>query len=223
MKSQHDYCFKILLLGDSSVGKTSLLTRYTEGVFQTTHVATLGIDFKVKFVTLDSKKIKVELWDTAGQERFRSLSKNYFKGAHGFIFIYDVMKKESFTGVKAWINQAKVTTNLESFQMILVGNKCDCDEDEREIMIDELKEEAAKYNCEYIETSAKKDINVNELFSMLISNLTANAEKIVEKEPTENKSKDKNVKLEPEDKKDKASQEEKKTMWYVLYYLCQFS
>ena len=210
MKSQYDYCFKILLLGDSSIGKTSLITRYTEGLFQLTHVATLGIDFKVKFVTLDSKKIKVELWDTAGQERFRSLSKNYFKGAHGFIFIYDVTKKQSFAGVKTWINQAKATTKLESFQMILVGNKCDCEEDEREIIIDELKEEAMKYNCEYIETSAKEDINVNEMFSTLISNLTANAESIIEKEPAENKGKDKGVKLEKEEQKDKASQEEKK-------------
>ena len=209
-QNQNDHCFKILVLGDSSVGKTSLITRYTEGFFQLTHVATLGIDFKVKFVTLDSKKIKVELWDTAGQERFRSLSKNYFKGAHGFIFIYDVTKEKTFEGVKSWITQAKSTTHLESYQMIIVGNKCDCSEDEREIMIDELKEEAKKNNCEYIETSAKEDINVKEMFNTLISNLTANADSLIEKEPAENKGNNKGVRLTANEHNNKANQEEKK-------------
>lgn len=210
MTTQFDHCFKILLLGDSSVGKTSLITRYTEGLFQLTHVATLGIDFKVKFVTLDSKKIKIELWDTAGQERFRSLSKNYFKGAHGFIFIYDVTKEKTFEGVKTWITQAKATTHLESFQMILVGNKCDCPEEEREIMIDDLKKEATKNNCEFIETSAKEDINVSEMFSTLISNLTANADSLIEKEPAENKSNNKGVKLTASEHNNKANQDVKK-------------
>lgn len=173
--SHFDQSFKILLLGDSSVGKTSLLIRYIDGFFGDSHIATIGIDYKVKFVQLNDKKIKVDLWDTAGQERFRALAKNYFKGANGYIFVFDITNRKSFESVKKWVSEAQTMAVVKNYQMFIVGNKCDCD-DERTVKINEIEELANKYNAKFLETSAKDNINVDELFTTLITDLSDNYE-----------------------------------------------
>ncbi|XP_034513697.1 ras-related protein Rab-3D isoform X2 [Ailuropoda melanoleuca] len=124
-----DYMFKLLLIGNSSVGKTSFLFRYADDSFTPAFVSTVGIDFKVKTVYRHDKRIKLQIWDTAGQERYRTITTAYYRGAMGFLLMYDVANQESFTAVQDWATQIK-TYSWDNAQVILVGNKCDL-EDER--------------------------------------------------------------------------------------------
>ena len=108
MTENTDFSFKILLLGDSSVGKTCFLKRYIDNTFQDAYLSTIGFDFKFKFVTLENgKTVKVQLWDTAGQERFRTIAKSYYKGAHGIILIFDVTNRKTYDNIRKWLNQIR--------------------------------------------------------------------------------------------------------------------
>ena len=175
--------FKILLLGDSSVGKTSLLVRYTDNIYNAEEISTLGIDYRVKCISINNENIHLDLWDTAGQERFKSIAKNYFKGAHGFLFVYDITRKESFDGMKNWIREAE--RNSGHFQYVIVGNKCDL-EDKRQVPFEDLKRLGENYNAPYFEASAKMEINVNECFSVLANNIN-DAFQPPETQPTSSK------------------------------------
>uniref|UniRef100_A0A4X2LTR0 small monomeric GTPase n=1 Tax=Vombatus ursinus TaxID=29139 RepID=A0A4X2LTR0_VOMUR len=124
-----DYMFKLLIIGNSSVGKTSFLFRYADDSFTSAFVSTVGIDFKVKTVFKNEKRIKLQIWDTAGQERYRTITTAYYRGAMGFILMYDITNEESFNAVQDWSTQIK-TYSWDNAQVILVGNKCDM-EDER--------------------------------------------------------------------------------------------
>nr|XP_023408177.1 ras-related protein Rab-3D isoform X2 [Loxodonta africana] len=124
-----DYMFKLLLIGNSSVGKTSFLFRYADDSFTPAFVSTVGIDFKVKTVYRHDKRIKLQIWDTAGQERYRTITTAYYRGAMGFLLMYDVANQESFAAVQDWATQIK-TYSWDNAQVLLVGNKCDL-EDER--------------------------------------------------------------------------------------------
>jgi Ras-related protein Rab-1A len=160
--SSHKYIFRICLLGDSGVGKTSLLTRYCDSIFKDKYSNTIGVDFRV--VTLKYKDIltKIHIWDTAGQERFKSISVNYFKSSHGFIFVYDITNKESFDNLNNWIDLA-FQNNQNSIVNFLIGNKCDLESD-RKIDIEEGKNFAEQKKFIFLETSAKDDININKVF-----------------------------------------------------------
>uniref|UniRef100_G1TJ67 small monomeric GTPase n=1 Tax=Oryctolagus cuniculus TaxID=9986 RepID=G1TJ67_RABIT len=126
-----DYMFKILIIGNSSVGKTSFLFRYADDSFTPAFVSTVGIDFKVKTVYRHDKRIKLQIWDTAGQERYRTITTAYYRGAMGFLLVYDIANQESFNAVQDWATQIK-TYSWDNAQVILVGNKCDL-EDERAV------------------------------------------------------------------------------------------
>ena len=158
----HKYLFRVCLLGDAGVGKTSLLTRFCDNSFKENYNNTIGVDFRV--VTLKCNDIisKVHIWDTAGQERFRSLALNYLKNSHGFIFIYDITSQESFNNVVNWINLA-LEKNTHTIANFLVGNKCD-KEEERKINKKEGENLAKLKNLFFLETSAKLDNNVQKLF-----------------------------------------------------------
>ncbi|KAJ1170158.1 hypothetical protein NDU88_002039, partial [Pleurodeles waltl] len=132
-----DYMFKLLIIGNSSVGKTSFLFRYADDTFTPAFVSTVGIDFKVKTVYRNDKRVKLQIWDTAGQERYRTITTAYYRGAMGFILMYDITNEESFTSVQDWATQIK-TYSWDNAQVILVGNKCDMD-DERVISPDKGK------------------------------------------------------------------------------------
>ena len=166
-----DIVYKLLLLGESNVGKTSILLRYINNTFENSNIATCGVDVKCKFVSFDNKKIKLNIWDTAGQERFRGLAKNYFRGAHGFIFTYDITSKESFSKLKGWIRDAKEKIQDEnSFKMIIVGNKKDREE-QREVDFKTLENFAKEKNVNYYEVSAKTGEGIDKIFNDFILEL----------------------------------------------------
>ena len=175
-----DITLKILVLGDSNVGKTSLLLSYTDNYFPDSHVATIGIDYKIKKIALNGVNLKLQIWDTSGQERFRSMTHTFLKSAHGIVFVYDITNKKSFEGVKDWIKDAE--NNGEGFEKILVGNKCDL-EGKREVSKDSLDKFGNKKKIKTFETSAKTNINVNEAFDCLAKLIVKdkNKEEIIEK------------------------------------------
>ena len=161
---KYDHLFKLLIIGESGVGKTCLLLRFTDDSFTANHLTTIGIDFKIKIINLENKLIKLQIWDTAGQERFRTITKTYYKGAHGIILTYDVTDANSFKNIRNWIKQieANAQTSVKKF---LIGNKCD--KPDRVVTKEEGKKLADDYNMSFFETSAKTNQNVTEVFNFL--------------------------------------------------------
>uniref|UniRef100_A0A0D9VPI5 Uncharacterized protein n=1 Tax=Leersia perrieri TaxID=77586 RepID=A0A0D9VPI5_9ORYZ len=166
--SSYDCSFKILLIGDSAVGKSSLLVSFVSASHIDDEIApTIGVDFKIKFLTVNEKKLKLTIWDTAGQERFRGITSSYYRGAHGIILVYDVTKRESFTNLAdVWTKEIELhSTNKECIKM-LVGNKVDKDE-ERMVTREEGLAFAQESGCLFLESSAKTRENVEKCFEEL--------------------------------------------------------
>ena len=163
-----DECvYKVLLLGDSTVGKTCFLMKYTDKTFQDIHMSTIGLDYRLKAMKLKSgKKIKLQIWDTAGQDRFRAITKNYYKGSHGIILIYDVTSIQTYENIKTWVSQIREEAS-SNVVIYIVGNKIDMEE-ERKVSKDEGKKLADELGFPFVETSAKTGINVNETFEDLV-------------------------------------------------------
>ena len=148
-----DFQYKILILGDATVGKTSILIRYVDDKFDSNSLSTLGVDVRYKFVMLNNKKIRMDIWDTAGQERFKNITRNYFKGAHAVIFVFDVNNKKTLEKLKFWIDDSNDHVSKDTIK-IIVGNKIDT-EDKRVVTQEQIKSLKDKYNMEVFETSAK--------------------------------------------------------------------
>ncbi|XP_026964358.1 thioredoxin domain-containing protein 12 isoform X1 [Orcinus orca] len=161
-----DYMFKLLIIGNSSVGKTSFLFRYADDTFTPAFVSTVGIDFKVKTVYCHEKRVKLQIWDTAGQERYRTITTAYYRGAMGFILMYDVTNEESFNAVQDWATQIK-TYSWDNAQVILVGNKCDMEE-ERVVPTEKGRLLAEQLGFDFFEASAKENISVRQAFECLV-------------------------------------------------------
>ena len=156
-----DIVYKVLLLGDSSVGKTCFLLRYCDKSFQDAHLSTIGLDYRLKTMTLKSgKNIKLQIWDTAGQDRFRAITKNYYKGANGIILIYDVTNAQTFENVKNWISQIKEEAN-PNVVIYLAGNKIDLPEETKSVSTEAGQRMADEYKLLFKEASAKAGKNVN--------------------------------------------------------------
>ena len=168
---------KILIIGDSNVGKTSILLQYTSDFFQELHIATIGVEFKLKEITLDNIEYKLNIWDTAGQERFKAITKSFFKAADGIIFVYDITKKSTFTNIKNWFQDAESKTN--DFKSIIVGNKIDLN-DERTVTPEEGQNFANKKNCPFFESSAKDKINIDEIFLTLLKEILKNKKDVID-------------------------------------------
>ncbi|XP_043940541.1 ras-related protein Rab-3D [Protopterus annectens] len=161
-----DCMFKLLIIGNSSVGKTSFLFRYADDSFTSAFVSTVGIDFKVKTVCRNEKRIKLQIWDTAGQERYRTITTAYYRGAMGFLLMYDITNQDSFHAVQDWATQIK-TYSWDNAQVILVGNKCDL-EDDRVVPAEEGKRLGVELGFDFFEASAKDNINVKQTFEHLV-------------------------------------------------------
>ena len=165
---QYDIKLKIMILGESMVGKTCLITRYTNDKFGGRYLCTVGIDFQKKTIEKNNKKILLQIWDTAGQERFRNVTKNYFNNSQGFVLAYDINNRETFEKVEYWIEEIKAKAD-ENIKCILIGTKCDLDK--REVNEEEGIELGEKYGYKFLETSAKENININEAFDTLVSEI----------------------------------------------------
>ena len=149
----YEFIFKILLLGNSNVGKSSLFLRFVDDIWNDTFVPTIGVDFKIKTFQIDSKKIKMQIWDTAGQERFKNIISSYYRGAHGILLLYDVTDKDSFKNLSNWLIEIEKNAS-KNVVKILIGNKCDL-KDKKVITYNQGKEFADTYGIKFIETSAK--------------------------------------------------------------------
>ena len=161
----YDYLFKVLLIGNSSVGKSSLLLRFVDNQWNDLFVPTIGVDFKIRTMEIDNKNVKLQIWDTAGQERFKNITASYYRGAHGIFVVYDISDTESFKNINNWLIEIEKNANKNVYK-ILVGNKCDLD-DKRTVSYQQGKELAETYGMQFIETSAKSNTNVDEAFHLL--------------------------------------------------------
>ena len=169
-KTSIDSIYKVLLLGDTTVGKTCILLKYTDKIFQETHMMTIGLDYRLKTMKLKSgKDVKLQIWDTAGQDRFRSITKNYYKGSHGIILIYDVTSLKTFENVKSWVSQIHEEIS-DKVVIYLVANKIDM-ETERKVTTEEGVKLAEELGVPFKETSAKSGINIDEIFDDIIERI----------------------------------------------------
>ena len=166
--AEEEIKIQIMLLGESQIGKTSLIQRYVKNNFNLSYITTVGIDFQLKQIKMNNKSIKLQIWDTAGQERFKNITKSYFHSSDGFIVGYDITSRLSFTNVSTWLKE--INDNApEEIQKILIGNKCDLNE--REVTTEEGQKLAEENGMKFFETSAKNDINVKETFESITKDI----------------------------------------------------
>jgi len=163
-----DHLLKLLMVGESNVGKTSILIQYTSDSFDEKTKSTIGVDLKVKTIDFMGKKLKLTLWDTAGQERFRTLTASYYRGANGVVLVYDVTNRDSFEHVQHWLKEVDVYCTNEDVVTMLVANKID-KEQERKVSKEEGMAFARKHNMLFMECSAKTKQGVTQAFEELIS------------------------------------------------------
>ncbi|WOL09902.1 ras-related protein RABC2a-like [Canna indica] len=165
--NSYDYTFKVLLIGDSGVGKSSLLVSFISNHVGEDLSPTIGVDFKIKHLTIDGKKLKLTIWDTAGQERFRTLTSSYYRGSQGIILVYDVTKRETFTNLSdVWVQEVELFATNNNCVKVLVGNKVDKEAD-RMVTREEGLAFAKEYGCLFLECSAKTRANVEKCFEEL--------------------------------------------------------
>ena len=163
---------KFLILGDITVGKTTLLLKYIDNFTPEIYISTLGVDYKTKNIVFNGIKVSLQIWDTAGQERYKVITKSFVKGTDGIIFMYDITQKESFINIKKWIEETE-GENPGEVKKIIVGNKIDKEEDRQ--VTDEMKEKLSKeVDIDLIEVSAKKGIDVDKVFDILVEKILGN-------------------------------------------------
>ena len=165
----YDILFKIILVGDTSVGKTNIINKYIKNEFREDFYATIGVEFSHKKFIVENRKIKAQIWDTAGQERYKAITRAYYKGAKGAFIVYDITRKETFDDVDKWRNELISSCNQE-ITVMLIGNKCDL-EDQREISKEQGEEKAKSFGFSFLETSALSGENLEKGFQMLIEEI----------------------------------------------------
>lgn len=180
------YLFKMLLVGDPSVGKSSLLLRFVDDVYTGRYETTIGVDFKTRTTSIGESRVKLNIWDTSGEERFRSVTSGYYRGAHGVIIVYDVTVRESFNNVRYWSDEVNKFAPAE-VSTLLVGNKCDLD-DTRQVSQEEAARFADELGMQYVETSALTSHNVGTAFNDLAADIKAHVvqRQANREEPTDN-------------------------------------
>jgi len=160
--SAFSYLFKYIVIGDTGVGKSCLLLQFTDKRFQPVHDLTIGVEFGARMVTVDSKQIKLQIWDTAGQESFRSITRSYYRGAAGALLVYDITRRETFSHLTRWLEEARQNAN-PSMVIMLIGNKSDLDH-RRQVSKEEGEKFAKDNGLIFLEASAKTAANVEEAF-----------------------------------------------------------
>ena len=176
----YDMIFKIVLIGDTSVGKTNILSKYLSNEFDPDSKATVGVEFGTRDFKIENNTVKVQIWDTAGQERYRSITNAYYKGAKGSLLVYDITNPKTFENVDKWLSDLK-TNAEEKISVVLVGNKTDL-ESERKISLEQGKEKAELFKLAFIETSALNGNNIEKAFNELISDVYKNHHELFEKQ-----------------------------------------
>ena len=172
--SDYDFLFKILVIGDSGVGKSCILLRFVDKTFTETYISTIGVDFRIKTVEFDNKVIKLQIWDTAGQERFRTITSSYYHGAHGIVMVYDITDEQSFVNIRQWIREIRRYAG-EYVVKLLVGNKSEL-ESNRRVNTEEARNLATLEDMDFLEVSAAEDINVSKIFETLVHNIIQDRE-----------------------------------------------
>jgi Ras-related protein Rab-1A len=165
MSRDYDYLLKVLLVGDSGVGKSCILLRYADDHYVESYISTIGVDFKIRTIEIEDKIVKLQIWDTGGQERFRSITSSFYRGAHGVILVYDVSDFFSFQNLSQWIKEIE-RYSCDNISKLLVGNKSDL-VDQRKISYEQGKDFADILKLDFIETSARNSQNINETFLAL--------------------------------------------------------
>lgn len=157
----YDYLIKLLVIGNSGVGKTNMLLKFCENNFMTSHLTTIGIDFKIKTITMGKEKIRLQIWDTAGQQKFKTITQTYYRGAMGIVLTYAMNDRESFEDIENWVKQIKMHAS-DNVTKVLVGNKSDIDD--RKVSYSEGEALAKELGVRFFETSAKSGVNIEQLF-----------------------------------------------------------
>jgi len=170
MKREHDHLFKLVLIGDSGAGKSSLLLRFADDTFTDSYITTIGVDFRFKTISTDKKTVKLQIWDTAGQERFRTITSAYYRGADAIVLVYDVGDRESFNHIDEWLTDINRYVN-QSTVKVLIGNKCDLVTPERQVSLEEGQKKAESLGLAFLEASAKAATNVEASFELISSEL----------------------------------------------------
>lgn len=161
----YDYMFKVLLLGDAGVGKTSLMWRFSDDVFNQTYISTIGIDLKLRTIDVEGKKVRLQVWDTAGQERFHAISVSYYRTAVGIMLVYDITRRRSFENIAKWLRNIDEHAQ-EDVVKLLIGNKCDMQQP-RDVKREEGEMLADEYDMSFFETSAKENESIDEAFECI--------------------------------------------------------
>lgn len=171
-EEDYDMIFKILIIGDSGVGKSNLLLRYVKNEFMSDMRSTVGVEFGSKLLTIDNVKVKAQIWDTAGQERYRAITSAYYKGAKGVLIVYDITRRESFTNLDKWLTDFKMKCDDDA-AIVIIGNKSDL-QSKREVDKEEAALKAQSNHLAFFETSAKENENVNIAFLNLMQQVVKN-------------------------------------------------
>ena len=179
-EDDYDYIIKIVLIGDSGVGKTNILSRYISNKFNLNSTSTVGVEFQSKIVKINDKKIKIQIWDTSGQERYKSITSSYYKGAKGAFVVYDITQESTFKNADTWIGEIKANSS-EDVLIVLIGNKNDL-ENERKISLAEATKKAEQNKIFFCETSALQATNIDHAFNLMIEQL---AQKLVNNKENE--------------------------------------
>ena len=202
----YDQKCQLLIIGDSTVGKTSIITRFANGTFDSNYLATVGLDNFTKDEIIDNKTIRIKIWDTAGQERYKSLTKGFFRNAEGVMLVYDVTNSETYENLKYWMQSIKnnLGENMGEIPIIIIGNKIDCQE--REVSVEEAENFWKEQGFPYFETSAKTGENIDKTIKFLVKQVI----NVKEGNKDENKDYTKSIKIEKDDKNEVKNGEAKK-------------
>ena len=167
--NNYELLYKIIIIGDTCVGKSNILSRYLKDEFKEDAKATVGVELGTKFLKIKNIGAKLQIWDTAGQERYRSITSSYYKGSHGCFIVYDITNEASFQSIDKWFEQAQKEASKD-ISIILVGNKCDL-ENERKVSKEKGEEKAKNLNCPFFETSALSKIKIDDIFNEMLNNI----------------------------------------------------